>query len=94
MVCEPPPLFAALQDSVRVCDCGRTFDSVHPCVSPRACSGSVQASVRVVRAAEGLRKFDPNAGRWDVDVRDAGAKRLKEENLRKPTPLVVQAGLT
>mmetsp|Transcript_4586 Transcript_4586/g.11099 ORF Transcript_4586/g.11099 Transcript_4586/m.11099 type:complete len:354 (+) Transcript_4586:41-1102(+) len=41
-----------------------------------------------------LRKFDPNAGRWDVDVRDAGAKRLKEENLRKPTPLVVQAGLT
>jgi len=41
-----------------------------------------------------LRRFDPNAGRWEVDVRDVGVKRLKEENLFPPPKFVAPAGLT
>lgn len=38
-----------------------------------------------------LRKFDPNADRWEVDVRGVGSKRLKEVNLVKaPKPEVPQ----
>lgn len=42
-----------------------------------------------------LRKFDVNGGRWEVDVRGNGIKRLKEDNLNnKPTAPVVPIGLT
>mmetsp|Transcript_2402 Transcript_2402/g.5113 ORF Transcript_2402/g.5113 Transcript_2402/m.5113 type:complete len:351 (-) Transcript_2402:58-1110(-) len=41
-----------------------------------------------------LRKFDPNAGRWEVDVRDGGSKRIKEENLQRHSPPQVQKDLT
>lgn len=41
-----------------------------------------------------LRKFDVNAERWEVDVREMGIKRIKEDNLRTPDPPEVPAGLT
>jgi len=41
-----------------------------------------------------LRKWDVNAGRWEVDVRGSGIKRLKEDNFIKPAKPVVPAGLT
>lgn len=42
-----------------------------------------------------LRKFDVNAGRWEVDVRDAGIKRLKEDNMiGKPPKPEVPSGLS
>lgn len=41
-----------------------------------------------------LRKFDPIAERWEVDVRDAGTKRLKEDNVEAPPKPVVPDGLS
>lgn len=41
-----------------------------------------------------LRKFDINADRWEVDVRECGIKRLKEDNLEVPPKPVVESGLT
>jgi len=40
-----------------------------------------------------LRKFDVNAGRWEVDVREQGIKRLKEDCLGKPPKPEVPEGL-
>jgi len=40
-----------------------------------------------------LRKFDVNGGRWEVDVRDGGIKRLKEDNLAVPPKPEVPKGL-
>lgn len=41
-----------------------------------------------------LRKYDVNAGRWDVDVREVGIKRLKEDNLAVPEKPQVPQGLS
>eukprot|EP00443_Scrippsiella_acuminata_P048660 CAMPEP_0115276654 /NCGR_PEP_ID=MMETSP0270-20121206/56830_1 /TAXON_ID=71861 /ORGANISM="Scrippsiella trochoidea, Strain CCMP3099" /LENGTH=354 /DNA_ID=CAMNT_0002693259 /DNA_START=14 /DNA_END=1078 /DNA_ORIENTATION=- len=42
-----------------------------------------------------LRKFDPNADRWEVDVRNGlGIKRLKEDNMTAPPKPQVPDGLT
>eukprot|EP00928_Gymnodinium_smaydae_P079033 TRINITY_DN63054_c0_g1_i1.p1 TRINITY_DN63054_c0_g1~~TRINITY_DN63054_c0_g1_i1.p1 ORF type:complete len:408 (+),score=90.22 TRINITY_DN63054_c0_g1_i1:152-1225(+) len=41
-----------------------------------------------------LRKFDVNAERWEVDVRECGIKRLKEDNLGPPPKPEVPAGLS
>jgi len=41
-----------------------------------------------------LRKFDMNAGRWEVDVREQGIKRLKEDNLGIPPKPEVPSGLS
>lgn len=40
-----------------------------------------------------LQKFDTNAERWEVKVREGGIKRLKEDNLCKPTKPEVPSGL-
>eukprot|EP00927_Polykrikos_kofoidii_P051976 TRINITY_DN45749_c0_g1_i1.p1 TRINITY_DN45749_c0_g1~~TRINITY_DN45749_c0_g1_i1.p1 ORF type:complete len:383 (-),score=61.21 TRINITY_DN45749_c0_g1_i1:209-1276(-) len=41
-----------------------------------------------------LRKYDVNAERWEVDVREHGIKRLKEENLGPPPEPEVPSGLS
>lgn len=42
-----------------------------------------------------LRKFDPTAERWEVDVRNGlGIKRLKEDNVLKPPKPQVETGLS
>jgi len=41
-----------------------------------------------------LRKFDPTAERWEVDVRALGTKRLKEDNLQVPPKPELPPGLS
>lgn len=41
-----------------------------------------------------LRKFDEGAGRWECDVRGAGIKRLKPDNITDPEKPVVPKGLS